>query len=318
MRKAVYGVPWVGLDILQSRLKTKWKILDYTQNKLSYEEVMKHKPEVLIAFSPPAELLELDSLKYVITPGAGVDNMDTQSLKSKGITIVNTHGNASTVAEHGWGMLLSIARNYSKYDRLVRERGVWPSNAQIQDLNVDLFGKRIGILGYGAIGKKIEQFALVFGMEVSIFRNHPDEGQYFDDELEEQADSLDVLFIACPLTSKTRGLVSEQVIYNLPAQSIIINVGRGAILDEQALFSALREGSIRAAALDVWQNSPYTKEGNNPPEEFLDVPNLLISPHRAWISMDSFVNSLDSIASNMDLIANNDLPQNIYDFDAEY
>lgn len=319
MRTAAFGVPWLSVDMLKPFLKTKWKLLEYTQNKMTFEDVLKQNPEGIVSFSPPEDLLSHSSVKWIISPGAGVDAIDTTLIKKRGQKIINTHGNSSSVAEHAWSLLMASSRNLVKYDTEIRSRNDWPGSQQIFDMNVDLRSKTIGIIGYGAIGKKMEKYAHAFDMEVMIFRNNAEEGQHFDYELEEQAGNLDFLVIACPLTSKTKGLVSEKVIKKLPSHLILVNVARGAIIDEKALFNALREGDLRAAGIDTWQNSPYFGgESGNKPKDFSDIPNLLISPHRAWVSKESFVSSLQDIAQELDLLAKGKNSSNEYDFENEY
>ncbi len=319
MRSAAFGVAWLPVEILESFLKTKWKIYDYTNRKMRYDDVKKKNPEVLISFSPPEELINHSSIKYIVSSGAGVDAVNTELIKANNQILISTHGNAETVSEHAWAMLMHIQRKLGKYDRLVRERMDWPSSNQIYDYSTDLSGKTIGILGYGNIAKNIERYATAFGMEIRIFRNNALEGQFFDYELIDNADELDVLMIAAPLTSKTRGLVSERIIHRMPSHSVLVNVGRGAIIDENALFNALRDGELRAAAIDTWQNSPYSKgELGNKPEKFVDIPNLLISPHRAWVSKKSIVETLRGIAVELDKIARNEKSDNIHNFEDEY
>ncbi|MDH5403601.1 MAG: hypothetical protein OEY49_13985 [Candidatus Heimdallarchaeota archaeon] len=319
MRKAAYGIPWIPVQIVQQFLTTKWELLDYTNHKMKYEDIANKKPEAILAFNPPRELWSLSSVKFLITPGAGVDILPLADIRSSNKSIINCHGNSSTVAEHAWALLLNAARKVIKYHNNIVETKTWPDRSHIGDVSVDLQGKTIGILGYGAIGKKLHKFADAFDMEVVIFRNRPDEGQYHSDELITKAVDLDFLILASPLTDQTRGIISQKIIEELPSHCIFVNIARGALIDEEALFDALREGNIRAAALDVWINSPYNKNSPGiPPSEFSLVPNLIISPHRAWVSKDSYGEVAKQIAHELDLIAKDIQSDNIFDFDLGY
>lgn len=319
MKTAVYGVNWIPVSLIKSFLKTDWNLIDITRNQMPYEEAIRENPMVIISFSPPDEILAHESIKWILTPGAGVDNMDLEKIRESGQKIVNCHANSSAVAEHAWAMLMAVARKIVKYHNLVEQKGEWPGTSHIKDLNTDLKGKNIGILGYGAIGKKLERYALAFEMNPMIFRLNPDEGQFFETELKEKASDIEVLMVACPLTEKTKELVSDEIFSLLPGQAIIVNVARGGVIDEKAMITALKEGKIRAAGIDTWQNSPYQPQSDGiKPSEFVYTTNLTISPHRAWVSPESFGLVAQQIAKELDLIAQSKTPTSLVDFDSKY
>ncbi|MHA2402628.1 MAG: NAD(P)-dependent oxidoreductase, partial [Candidatus Kariarchaeaceae archaeon] len=312
------GIPWIPTTLIEPFLTTKWKLLDYSSNQIEYSEVAKQEPIAVLAYLPPEEIRTIPSVKWLLTPGAGVDMWPLERVKQDEQILINCHANANTVAEHAWALLLSASRNIPKYDSFVRESGNWPSFSQIFDLNNDISGKSIGIVGYGAIGKTIARYALAFDMNIVVFRKHPDEGEFDTFDLQNHVDELDFLMISCPLTVETRGLVSKEVIDALPSHAIIVNIARGEIIDEQALFASLREGRLRAAASDVWQNSPYRKSVGLKPEEFIDIESLVISPHRAWVSKESHAQVAQELAHELDLIAKGEESANLVDLDREY
>lgn len=319
MNVAAYGVVWIPAKLVESFLKTKWKLLDYTSNQLTYAEVAEKKPLCVLSFLPPEEIRSIPSVKWIITPGAGIDGLPIQKIKDDNQKVVNCHANSSTIAEHAWALLLATARKIPKYDAMIRSTGSWPNVGQIKDLNVDITSKAIGIVGYGAIGQKIAAYAKAFDMEISIFRKNPENGQFSLLDLNNQVEDLDYLILACPLTQETKGMINNEIIDIMPSHSVIINIARGALIDEETLFNGLREGRIRAAGLDVWQNSPYgfSSQGTVP-DEFTDITNLVISPHRAWVSKESFAVVAKQIAVDLDFIAKGKTPKNLVDLDRGY
>lgn len=318
MKYVAYGIPWMPVSLIEAFLKTKWRFLDYSVHNMEFSSAIKYNPEVLISFSPPEEIRSHASVKFILTPGAGIDQMPLQAIREQGQTIINCHANASSVAEHAWGLLLTSARKLTKYDKMVRDQEKWPDQTQIKDLNVDLAGKTIGIIGYGSIGQKLDRYAHAFEMDTIIFRKHPQEYQFSLSDLEDQLDNLDFIILAVPLTDETKAIISRELINHLPSHIIIINVARGELIEEDALFDALREGLIRGAGLDVWENSPHRSIHGLRPEEFIHVPNLVISPHRAWISKDSFGKVAQQLALELDNIAKKRGSTNKVDLDLGY
>lgn len=320
MNVAACGIPWIPVNLIESFLKTKWKLIDYTSSKTSYEDVVKEEPIAVLSFSPPEEIRSAESIKWILSPGAGIDGLPISRIKEAGQKVINSHANAVAVAEQAWALLLSTSKQITKYDSQIRSMQKWPSPTQIRDVNNDLFDKTIGIVGYGAIGKVLETYAEIFGMEPVIFRKHPDETQYHISDLIEAASELDYLILACPLTEENRGMVSTKLLEALPSHAILVNIARGELVVEEDLFDALREGIIRGAGIDVWKNNPYrpdSQEGT-PPEELIEVPNLVISPHRAWVSKKSFANTAKQLAIELDLIANNKESSHLVDLNRGY
>ncbi len=318
MKVAAYGIPWVPVNLVETQLQTKWKLLDYTHHKLDLDDVIKKRPEVVISFSPPKKLLNIPP-KWLISPGAGIDSLDIDLIKEKSIKLVNSHANANTVAEHAWALLLTASRNIIKYHNKVVTESAWPSPSHIRDFNYDLQGKTAGILGYGAIGKRVEQYAKAFDMNTMIFRLHPSEGQYLTEQLIDMASELDFLIICIPLTRQTYRLINEQIIERLPGSCIVVNISRGAVVDEKYMFDALIRGKIFSYASDVWENSPYRPDGPGVrPSEFVGIPGLIISPHRAWASATSISNIAKDISNTLDTIARGENPKNIVDINRGY
>lgn len=319
MDVALYGVDWIPKSLVTSFLKTKWELLEYKSVEVELEEIKQRKPTVVLSFLPPPKIRGLESIQYIITPGAGIDVLPLEEIEASGKNIINCHANSNTVAEHAWALMMAASRKLVKYHNLVTEIAKWPPRSQVKDYSTDLTGKTLGIIGYGSIGRKLEKIAFAFDMDVMIFRKHPNEEQYSLKNIDEMIEELDFLVLACALTSETRGIISKELIAKSASHLIVVNIARGELIDEPALIEALLAGKIRAAALDVWQNSPYgySKSGITP-EDFVGTPNLLISPHRAWVSTESTAAVAKQLAKELDLIAMNKKSENLVDISRGY
>ncbi|HRF59896.1 MAG TPA: NAD(P)-dependent oxidoreductase [Fimbriimonadaceae bacterium] len=236
---------------------------------------------------PEAEILvggrfddaDLDgrSLRAVIVPWAGIPERLAEQLRVRPhVDLHNLHHNASTTAALAVGLLLSAARGIAEADRQMRQ-GVWRGR-MTEDRGVLLSGKRATILGYGAIGHCVGEVLTALGMTVDGIRRSN------RDRLDDALARSHVLVICAPLTPETRGLIDRQRIEMLQTPRLLVNVGRGAIVEERALYECLRDGTLFGAGVDVWYR--YPQEGDEAPvwpSEYpiADLMNVTLSPHRA-------------------------------------
>lgn len=233
-------------------------------------------------------------LKHVLMPWIGVrPNLITQLGQFPHLTLHNCHWSGDIIAEFMIGLLFAAAKNIIPPDRDLRrgDWGIWDSPA------IQLRGKHAVVLGYGSIGKKIAQLCRNFGMRVSALRRSATETHEVDgivieprDRLDEVLVSADCLLITLPLTSETEGLIGERELALLHNHAILVNVGRAKIIDEKALYEALRDHKIHSAALDVWYNypksdamRPMTFPANYP---FHQLDNVILSPHHSAAAID--------------------------------
>lgn len=243
---------------------------------------------ILVAGRPSKELLEAsEHLHTVVIPFAGVPPGTLEVLREYPEVVVhNLHHNAPATAELAMALLLAAAKSLVPVDR--RFRGNDWSDRGAHERAVQLEGRRALIVGYGAIGRRVARACTGFGMEVrAIARNeHPDPGHrlHKPDELQELLPKADVLMVCAPSTAETQGMIGEAEIALLPGDAIVVNIARGPIIDEKALYEALKARRIFAAGLDVWWNYPRTREewGSTPPSEFPfnELDNVVMSPHR--------------------------------------
>jgi uncharacterized protein (TIGR01244 family) len=249
--------------------------------------------DVLVDGEPTREKLSASpALRAVIQSFTGVSpEMRALMLEHPEIALHNSHGPALPTAEMAFALLLAAAKAIVPLDRALR-RGDWsPRFRPIP--SVLLSGKTALLLGYGAIGRHVARMCRGMGMQVLAIRRNGDDGP---DELAEvfPAGALrellpraDALIISLPLTNETRGLIGEEELALLPRGAVLVNVGRGPVVDEGALYRALKDGVLGAAGIDVWYNYPEddAKAANMPPSAypFGELDNVVLSPHRGGL-----------------------------------
>ena len=237
------------------------------------------------------EIAAMPALELICCMGAGYELVDVDVARARGIALANGQGtNDDCVADHAFGLVIAAMRNFRQLDRLCRE-GVWRL-AIPQPPNVS--GKRMGILGLGTIGQKIAKRAAAFDMPIGYHNRSPKEGtphQYFG-TLEALAEWCDVLVCAAPGGQATRHIVNAQVLDALGPQGFLVNIGRGSVVDTEALAAALREGRIAGAGLDVYESEPAR------PEVLVGLDNLILTPHLAGWSSEATQASFDRFLQN--------------------
>ena len=247
--------------------------------------------EILIAGLPAERELDASPrLRALIIPWAGLPQATARALSSRpNIGVHNIHHNAAPAAELAVALMLAAAKSLVPVDRRLR-RSDWSPRYE-PDMSVTLYGKTALVLGYGAIGRRVGAACRGLGMSVVAVRKHPERTPAGPDEilpagaLAEALPRADVLLIALPHTGATRGLIGEAEIGALGEDCVLVNVARGPVVDEEALYRALESRSIRAAGLDVWYAYPSSEEERTctPPSRFPfgDLDNVVLSPHRA-------------------------------------
>ncbi|NIM92561.1 MAG: hydroxyacid dehydrogenase [Anaerolineales bacterium] len=248
--------------------------------------------QVLIAGRPSRQFLTITpKLKILIIPFAGIPE-ETRVLMSEfpDVEVYNLHHNAAATAEMAIALLLAAAKRLLPIDRQFREHD-WSPRYHSNPSTL-LEGKKALVLGYGEIGRRIAKFCAAFGMEVHAVRRSIDNHQEVDSvsvhpvhELHSLLQSSHVLILSVPSTPETDGMISKEELSLLPQGAILVNVARGKIVDERALYQSLKSGHLLAAGIDVWYEYPKEEESrtNTPPSKypFNELDNLVMSPHRA-------------------------------------
>jgi len=262
-------------------------------------------------------------LKLVQVPGAGLERIDRAALPA-GTALANAYGHEAGIAEYVLGAMLTLARDFARLDAALR-RGVWQSQWAVGAAPPppwpELAGKTLGILGYGRIGQALARRARAFDMEVCAIRR--DVARSVADGLAllgglEILDTVlrraDYLAITLPATPATRGLIGEAQLASMKRTAVLVNVARAEIVDEQALYTALAERVIAAAALDVWYRYPTDPAPALPARlPFHALPNVLMTPHVSGWTAGMLDARAKLIADNIGRIARGERPENLID-----
>jgi phosphoglycerate dehydrogenase-like enzyme len=229
---------------------------------------------ILVQGRPDERVVDsLRNLGAIVVPWAGIPPEPLSLVTNRPrLRLYNLHHNAVDTAEMALALLFAAARRLSMLDASMR-RGDWsPRFARTEATR--LAGKRAVVLGYGAIGRHVGKVLEAAGMEVVGVRRSN------IGTLDTILPSAQVLVIALPLTAATEGLLDGRRIELLPRGAIVVNIGRGPIIDDQALYRALRDGGVGAAGLDVWWNYPTGDPPHYPSNQpFHELPNVVMSPH---------------------------------------
>lgn len=224
-------------------------------------------------------------LRAVVRHGAGVDMIPMEAATERGIPVANVPGaNATSVAEFVLAQCLLHAHRLARADRLLREAG-WNESRALADGVTEVSGKTMGVVGVGAIGSEIARMGHAgFGMRLLGHQRRLDRLPPFvaPAALDTLFAEADFIAIACPLTADTRGLVSERLLARMKPTAFLVNVARGAVLDQAALTRALAERRIGGAALDVFEVQPLERD-----DPLLALDNVVLTPHLAGISKES-------------------------------
>lgn len=221
-----------------------------------------------------------DQLTLIANFGAGVDHIDRQAARDRGIKMSNTPGVLTEdTADLAMALLLSVPRRIFEGDRILRD-GQWTGWTPTFLMGSRLSGKKLGILGLGRIGQAVARRAKAFGLELHYHSRNPlpaemafDLGAAYWADLDSMLAEIDFLTIHCPLTKATRHLINQDRLGKMRPTAIIINTARGGIIDEQALATALQSGAIAGAGLDVFEEEPTINE------TLLTLDNVVLLPH---------------------------------------
>jgi phosphoglycerate dehydrogenase-like enzyme len=241
-------------------------------------------------------------LRWIQAIGAGYDQFPLGELRRRGVRLTSARGvNRNAVSEHAMAMVLALARRLPEA-RDNQRRHVWRSMiTDIPRREDELGGKTLGIVGMGHIGSRTAALAKAFGMRVVATKRDPvtfagpaDEvwpARRLDDLLRQS----DYVVLHCPLTDETRGLICREALAQMKPPAYLINVARGAVVDEPALVETLQSGGIAGAGLDHFWDEPL-----RPDSPFWDLPNVIITPHTAGETQQYEANVLDILLENLD------------------
>lgn len=232
-------------------------------------------------------------LRVVSKHGAGTDTIDKQAAAELGIEVrAATGANADAVAEHSWALILAAAKGVVPLDRRMHD-GHWDKSTH---KSFELRGKTLGVVGLGAIGRRVAQIGTAFGMAVLAFDPFAKDAPA-GVSMVALADLLGrshVVSLNCPLTDDNRQMINRASLAAMRDGAILVNTGRGGLVDDAALVEALASGKLRAAGLDAFNGEPLV--GEHP---YRNVANAVLSPHIGGVSEDAYVNMGVAAAQNV-------------------
>lgn len=243
---------------------------------------------------------KLPSLKYIGVLATGYNVVDVDAAKKKGITVTNVPGYAAnSVAQHTFAILLELCQHVQRHSDAVMQ-GKWTRSADWcfwEYPLVELAGKTIGIIGFGAIGQRVADIATSFGMNVVAYsRKQTDQARRKNFKwatFEELLETSHVMSIHCPLTEETRGMINKKTLHMMQRTSFLLNTSRGPIIVEEDLADALNNDIIAGAGLDVLSVEPPI---DNP---LFKAKNILITPHLAWATKEARTRLMSSVVENI-------------------
>ena len=279
-----------------------WQYFDQTSPEQVAERI--HAAQVVVTNKVVLDKALIDGapdLRLICVIATGTNNIDLAAAEVRGIPVCNVTDYAGPgVAQHTLALMLGLATRWHEY-RADVQAGDWsrsPTFCLMHRPVMELAGKTLGIIGYGTLGQAVARLAEAFGMRVLVAASQrpgiaAEEGRV---PLETLLPQVDVLSLHCPLTEDTRHLIGAAQLTAMKPSALLINTARGGLVDEAALAKALRRGDIAGAALDVLSQEP-------PPADHVllaaDIPNLIITPHNAWISRECRQRLLDGVADNI-------------------
>ncbi|MBI9111498.1 D-2-hydroxyacid dehydrogenase [Maridesulfovibrio ferrireducens] len=244
----------------------------------------------------------LPNLKFISVLATGYNTIDISAATKNKIIVSNVPGySPPSVAQHVFALLLNFSNQVSLHDKAVKN-GEWSSQEDFCFWKAPLFelqGKKLGVVGFGDIGSKVAALANAFGMEVIAYsprpKQKPDYLPFKFSGLEELMRESDVISLHCPLTVENEKFINRSILQSMKKNAILINTARGQLINEVDLAEALKTGTIGGAALDVVNKEPM--QPNNP---LLDAPNIIITPHIAWATLEARTRLTKSTVNNLE------------------
>jgi len=232
-----------------------------------------------------ADIEAAQRLKLIQKIGVGVNTIDLDTARKQGVAVCNMPGtNSQAVAELALMLMLAALRRVAYFDPLTRRGEGWRPDPEEFDRAGELAGRTVGLVGFGAISQRLAPVLRALGADVIYSAATKRDGAVSLDELLARSD---VISLHCPATPQTIGMISRDAIGRMKQGAVLVNTARGELVDETALYDALRGGHIRAAGLDVFQREPALQD--NP---LFALPNVVVTPHVGWLTPETLSRSI--------------------------
>ncbi|MBS5619914.1 NAD(P)-dependent oxidoreductase [Eubacterium sp.] len=278
------------------------KIYDFTKDE-EIPERIKDADVILCNKSSMSEknLSGAKNLKYIGLFATGYNNVDLEYTRKHGITVCNA-GSYSTeaVAQHVFAFILHYYNTISRYDEFVKNKGWINTNKFSPFMEMkELFGKTIGIIGYGSIGQKVAVIANAFGMNVLAYSRSALKEKIQSDEVtyaavDEILGKSDIVTIHCPLNKDSEKMCNKEFFTKMKKDSLFINTSRGGVVNQEDLMWALNNNVIQYAALDVIEKEPMPEDC-----KLIETKNLVITPHAAWAPLETRERLIKIVSKNL-------------------
>ncbi|MHA1567353.1 MAG: 2-hydroxyacid dehydrogenase [Alphaproteobacteria bacterium] len=319
LRRALGDKP---VELLKQYLTTPWAIRMWDGDP-TVDEFPLDAGDALVAMRfTPADAEAMPNLRFLQLPGAGFEQIDFDTVAAR-CTVCNAFEHEHGIAEYVFAAMLEWQIGLQKMHGALRE-GAWEMGfAGGPPSHGELRGKTLGLIGYGRIGREIAVRAKAFGMTVSAVTRTPEKAEGSSEPADQVAgmDRLaalckvsDFIVVACPLTETTRGLIGTAEFGAMKRRAVLINVARGPVVDEDALFTACSEGQIGGAIIDVWYQ--YPAAGSNrrmmpSGRPFHELDNVIMTPHASGWTYELVDRRWRVIAENLDRFARGEPLRNI-------
>ena len=242
-----------------------------------------------------AMIAKAPKLKLIQKIGVGVNAIDRDAAHRAGVAVANMPGvNTAAVVEHTLALMLATLRRITTFDAATRRGGGWRLPADSMEALGELSGSRIGLVGYGAVPRRLVPVLLALGADVSFWNRTPrPDANATPISFDRLLATSDIISLHVPLAADTRHLLDRSAIAQMKAGAVVVNTARGELIDQAALAEALRAGRLAGAGLDVFENEPATDIG-----VLADCPTVVMTPHIAWLTPQSLERGLHVILEN--------------------
>ncbi|OQY05370.1 MAG: hypothetical protein B6I20_01405 [Bacteroidetes bacterium 4572_117] len=303
MQIVILDTATLGTDINFSILEKERDLTKYQTTNSSQTAKRIESADIIITnkvIIGKNEMQNAKKLKLICVAATGTNNIDIEEAKKRDIVVANVKNySTEAVAQHTISLILSLQNSLIEFANETKS-GNWSKSPIFTMLNHpfnELKGKKLGVIGYGTIGKRLAELAKVFGVEILVGKR---KGINYNDtqriDIEILIRESDIISIHTPLTESTKNLFSAKEFKMMKKSAFIINTARGGIINENDLYNALKNKDIRAAAIDVTENEPI--QANHP---LLELDNIIITPHIAWTSVESRKKLFEGIVNNIKL-----------------
>ena len=254
--------------------------------------------DVLLHVLKPVTAAMMDAgpgLKLIQKLGVGVNTIDLEAARARGIAVANMPGtNSQAVAEMALALMLAALRRLTYFDPLTRRGEGWRPDLTVLDGVGEIAGRTVGFVGYGGSATRVAPALKALGAEILYTARSPKPdqiGRFV--ALDELLAASDIVSLHAPLTEATRNLIDAAAIAKMKPGAVLVNTARGELVDQTALTQALRSGRLGAAGLDVFSGEPVS-----PNDPLLALPNVVLAPHVAWLTPETLVRSLEVAMDN--------------------